>query len=177
MLAPTMDRDAALLHGLTARALAELTGCDVSSARRWRRRRRLPEAIARLIELTRDGELGAVAGAWRGWALREGVLISPEGAEFTPGAVRAGPLHVATVQHLRGELAALTASVARDVERRARVTALVSLQNALEQALEAAAALNGALTEGEQTRLFEELTATGEARERLFGSAEEPLPE
>jgi hypothetical protein len=73
-----------LLDTLTNSQLCKLTACHVTSVRRWRRKRKMPPHISKLLEfvaLYRLDQLG-----WRGWRLKDGVLISL-GREETACAV------------------------------------------------------------------------------------------
>lgn len=159
------------LHGLTAESLAELACAHVTTARRWLRRRQAPPAIARALVLLRFGQLAAVSPTWSGWALRAGKLVSPEGLELTPGEVRAGPLHAATVRLLQRQLAAATDTVDTNTERLERVAVLAALQNAMAAAQRAAEQLLGELTRSEQDRLFELLDSTQRRRARSLEDA------
>lgn len=75
---------------LRAERLAELTGVDLSTARRWKRRQRVPEPVRRLLSLLVLGELDAFG--WTGWRLLEGSLVSPEGWTSSAGQVLTLPL-------------------------------------------------------------------------------------
>jgi hypothetical protein len=77
------------LYGIPAEAIAALCKVNVRTARRWKSgERRMPET-ARMILV---GDLGAFDPAWRGWAFRDGKLISPEGWEVSPGDILSLPL-------------------------------------------------------------------------------------
>jgi hypothetical protein len=84
--------------------LADLTGVDVSTARRWKRAGKLPAPILRLLALCLLGRLDLLG--WDGWTLLDGSLQSPEGWAFSPGEVLALPL-------LRLQLAQAQAEIRR----------------------------------------------------------------
>ncbi len=79
------------LFGIDAAALALLIGVEISTARRWLRRRALPAPAARLLAIVRLGDLGVIDPSWRRWRLLEGELVSPEGWRARPGEVLALP--------------------------------------------------------------------------------------
>ena len=75
-----------LLDTLTNNELCKLTGSHITSVRRWRRGRKMPVHISKLLEfvaLYRLDQLG-----WKGWRLKDGVLISPNGDTFLPGEIQ-----------------------------------------------------------------------------------------
>lgn len=77
------------LYGLPAEQIAERTGVDVSTARRWKSgATRLPRA-ARLIL---DADLGCFSPEWAGWRLDGQDLVSPEGWRIARGQVMNVPL-------------------------------------------------------------------------------------
>ena len=69
---------------------------DPKTATRWKDGTTCPPATALMIL---SGDLGVFDSEWRGWIVRKGVLISPEGWEITVNDVLASPL-------LRAQLAA-----------------------------------------------------------------------
>jgi hypothetical protein len=72
------------LYGIPAETIALLCKVNVRTARRWKKgERRMPETARMILA----GDLGCFDPAWRGWAFRDGKLISPEGWEASPGAV------------------------------------------------------------------------------------------
>ncbi len=76
-------------YGIPAATIARICKVDIRTARRWKSgERRMPET-ARMVQA---GDLGTFDSAWRGWALRGGKLISPEGWELSPGDVLSIPL-------------------------------------------------------------------------------------
>lgn len=94
--------DGTELWGVGARMLAERTGVSLATARRWKRAKRIPAAIARFIQVAIFGELGPISRAWSGWRMVKDELVSPEGWTFKPGELLALPL-------LRMQLAAYQA--------------------------------------------------------------------
>jgi hypothetical protein len=71
-----------LLAGVTAETLAEKTGVDLTTARRWKRTGRVPAPARRLLALHIQGDLGALSPLWEHWALRDGRLYGPDGFAF-----------------------------------------------------------------------------------------------
>jgi hypothetical protein len=128
--------------------------------------------VLRCLAVLRRGDLGAVNRQWAGWSLssKGGELYSPEGIGFTPGHVRAGPLHAETAKELRRQLNAAIHTVDATQERRNRIEALAALHNAQAAAQAATKAaidvLMSDLTEPEQTRLHEALDTTKKQRAR-----------
>ena len=55
------------------------------------------------------GDLGCFDPAWRGWLLRDGKLVSPEGWEATPGDVLSLPLLRAQLASHQAEKRAILA--------------------------------------------------------------------
>lgn len=80
------------LAGIRAEQLAALGCVHLSTARRWKRTGKCPRWLERLVRVCHRGELDDIHRAWRGWRLERGELISPEGWQFSPGAVRSIPL-------------------------------------------------------------------------------------
>ncbi len=86
-------------YGITTEEIARRCQVDVRTARRWKRgERRMPKTAAMIL----SGDLSHLDPAWRGWTLRAGKLISPEGWELAPGDALSLPL-------LRAQLAAYQA--------------------------------------------------------------------
>ena len=150
------------LWGMSAEELAQLTDSRVTTARRWIRARSAPSMVIRCLSFLRDGDLGAISPQWAGWKLsmRDGLLYSPEGEKYTPGAVRAGPLYAETAGLLRGQLAAAEAALQQTKERRDRLHALADLANATAAAQAAAEALCADLTASERCDLYQLLDST-----------------
>jgi hypothetical protein len=106
-----MDALPALWGRITAENLVQLTGCHASTARRWKRLLRVPAWLERLVQLFIDGHLGELHGAWRGWHLVRGELITPEGRGLTPGQLYALPYLREQVRALELELQRLRAAM------------------------------------------------------------------
>lgn len=96
-------------YGRNINEIAAICGVDLTTARRWKRGARRPPKSAILLI---SGDLGIFDPAWRGWIVRRGQLISPEGWEITTGEVLAVPLmrlQIAAYQRdLRAQQAALS---------------------------------------------------------------------
>jgi hypothetical protein len=76
-------------YGIPAEVIARLCRVNVATARRWKRgATRIPEAAKMIL----TGDLGAFDPAFRGWKMRDGKLISPEGWEATVGEILSLPL-------------------------------------------------------------------------------------
>jgi Phage protein len=72
------------LYGIPVETIALLCKVHIRTARRWKNgERKMPETARMILA----GDLGAFDPAWRGWAFRDGKLISPEGWEVSPGDV------------------------------------------------------------------------------------------
>ena len=71
--------------------VAAVLGVPVRTARYWRRQGRMPEAFGRLWDIANDPDLGVINEQWRGYKLRDGNIITPEGRTVTPGDIRALP--------------------------------------------------------------------------------------
>ena len=93
-----MDQSTDPLFGVPVERLVAITGAHLTTARRWKRFRRPPQWLAALIELCVGGELDRISRTWRGWKIRGEHLVSPEGWEFTPGAIRAIPFMKAQIK-------------------------------------------------------------------------------
>lgn len=78
------------LFGLTVNEIARVARVNITTARRWKRGV-VPVPPGMLLLLS--GDLGCFDPDWRGWVLRRGKLISPEGWDATPGQVLATRLH------------------------------------------------------------------------------------
>ncbi len=84
------------VYGLPAELIAERTGVDVSTARRWKSgATRIPKAAQLILE----ANLGCFSAEWEGWRLDGQDLVSPEGWRIARGQVLNVPL-------LRQQLAA-----------------------------------------------------------------------
>lgn len=98
-----------VLFGLSIKTIAETCHVDLTTARRWKRGAICPPQSA-LMMLT--GDLGFVDPAWRGWCLRKGHLVSPEGWEMSMSDVLASRLHEAQLAAWRVEVRKLKAELA-----------------------------------------------------------------
>jgi hypothetical protein len=76
-------------YGLPAEEIARRCSVDIATARRWKRGASCPPQTALMI-LGED--LGCFDPAWKGWRIRKGQLISPEGWGANPGEIMALPL-------------------------------------------------------------------------------------
>lgn len=97
------------LYGISVNEIARICGVDLSTARRWKRGAICPPKTA-LVFLSAD--LGAFDPQWRGWCLRHGCLISPEGWEISRNDVLSAPL-------LRAQLSAYQAALREAHEQHA----------------------------------------------------------
>ncbi len=79
------------LYGISAELIAELCGVHITTARRWKRGEEPTFAALQLIKLFTTGDLVVVDLRWSGWRIKNGTLIAPDGMQFTPGDVQAGP--------------------------------------------------------------------------------------
>lgn len=86
------------LFGVPAARLARLAGVHLTTARRWKNRRRVRSWLALLVRTCLEGELEPISRTWSGWSIRGQELVSPEGWRFTPGDVRSVPFLVAQVK-------------------------------------------------------------------------------
>lgn len=134
--------------------LVELTGAHVTTVRRWKRKARLPRWLARLVRVCLAGELDDVDRAWRGWKIRNGELVSPEGASYTPGAVRAGHLWKCRALELGALRRKTTIAIDADPVNNAHLDRLATLRRALEHADKAFEDVTRRLTAGERNRVY-----------------------
>jgi hypothetical protein len=74
------------LYGINIKEIARICGVDLTTARRWKRGARCPPTSALLLI---QADLGCFDSEWRGWQMRKGFLISPEGWEIGRGEVLA----------------------------------------------------------------------------------------
>lgn len=146
-----------LLSGLGVMEIARSCAVSLDTARRWKRRGRLPEGMHRLLELTALGELGAIARAFAGWRLdaRAGELVSPEAWRFAPGEIRAIPFRHGQIRILEGQVRELVSAIEGRADRRARVEALAIAAAGLQLLERALEQLVDELTTRERDRLFE----------------------
>jgi hypothetical protein len=142
-------------YGLPAERLATIAGVHVSTARRWKRRGRVPRGVARLVEITIDGDLGAIHETWRGWRLTEGALWSPEGTVYSPGEVRAIPLQRQRAGALEHQVRELMATVEQRADRLEHLDSLATLARAVTTAQAMLETLRADLSPLERQRLHE----------------------
>jgi Phage protein len=90
-------------YGLSARLMAELAGVHIDTARRWKRKRRIPPAYIAIVQLKLDGDLGVLAQDWRGWRVLRGELVTPEGWSVRPGEIRSIPYRAQQLSALEVE--------------------------------------------------------------------------
>lgn len=98
--------------GLDPSDIASLTGVDLTTARRWKRGRPIPEPARRLLRILTAGELEIFGREWRGWWLdaKNGVLCSPEQWAFRPSEILSLPF-------LHGMIASYQSQI-RDMDAR-----------------------------------------------------------
>lgn len=94
-----------LTYGLPAQLLKQLTGVHIDTARRWKRRGRIPRHFQKLVQLGITGDLGTLHPAWNGFRLVKDQIWTPEDEPVRFGELRAIPLTRALVQELRRQLA------------------------------------------------------------------------
>ena len=147
--------------------LVELTGVHPVTARRWKKLTRLPRWLERLVRVCVRGELDDVDRAWRGWRIRAGELVSPEGLTYTPGAVRASTLWRRRALDLgaldRRSRIAFDANPA-NFENADRIAAA---RRALEEARLALEQITNGLSTSERNRIFCGSTPSSAPRPRL----------
>jgi hypothetical protein len=105
------------LYGLSASYIARVCHVDLATARRWRRGATCLPYTARVL-LT--GDLSGFGPQWRGWKMKGGCIVSPEGWAATPGDVMMVQLAQLQLGDYRRENRALKAVVAEleaEVER------------------------------------------------------------
>lgn len=91
--------------GLSVQILTMATGVHPDTARRWKRRGRIPKHYQALITLHITGDLGAIERAWSGFRIAGGKIWTPENTSVTPGDVRAIPYRIQLVSELQRQLA------------------------------------------------------------------------
>jgi hypothetical protein len=88
------------LLGISIKEIAKLCQVSVRTARRWKQGTMCPPETALMVL---RGDLGLFDPEWRGWTLRHGCLISPEGWEMRASDVLASRLHEAQLSAWRIE--------------------------------------------------------------------------
>ena len=95
------------LYGVPAETIAFLCKVSVTTARRWKKgRRRMPETARMILA----ADLGCFDPAFRGWSIRNGRLISPEGWTASAGDILTIPLmraHISAHQEKERQLLAM----------------------------------------------------------------------
>lgn len=94
-----------LLHGVRPEFIAQVARVSLHTARRWKRRGRVPPGSRALLELAIDGELGRLARAWSGFRLHGDRLWTPHGFSVRPGEICAMPYRFAQIRALERALA------------------------------------------------------------------------
>lgn len=85
--------------------LVEICGVDITTARRWRRGSNLPpDYVLAYVNAKLQADLSFLDPAWKGWVLREGHLVSPEGWQMSMSDVLASRLHEAQLAAWRLEV-------------------------------------------------------------------------
>ena len=76
-----------VLYGINAKQIAAWVHVTERTVRRWKRGEDPPYAATQLVELLSTGNMGIVDKDWTGWALKDGLLVAPNGDRFSPGEV------------------------------------------------------------------------------------------
>lgn len=103
--------------GYAAVWLALVCAVNVSTARRWKRRGRIPARYSHLVSLADGADLGALSPAWRGWRLAGDDLVNPEGERFRVDQVRALRLKEQLAAELEARLRRVLARAGRQAAR------------------------------------------------------------
>ena len=77
------------LYGIKTDKIVQWTRVHESTARRWKRGEDPPYSAVRLVEIQSTGNLGIIDDEWDGWCLKDGVLVAPNGEQFTSGDIMA----------------------------------------------------------------------------------------
>jgi hypothetical protein len=102
-----------VLFAISIKEIVEVCGVDVTTARRWKRGAICPPQHALLyLQAKVNQDLSFLDPAWRGWVLRHGHLISPEGWQMSMSDVLASRLHEAQLAAWRIEVRKLKAELA-----------------------------------------------------------------
>jgi hypothetical protein len=89
------------LYGIPAETIMALCKVSRRTAKRWKTgQRRMPETARMILA----ADLGCFDPAFRGWSIRDGKLISPEGWEASAGDILTIPL-------MRAQISAYQAKV------------------------------------------------------------------
>lgn len=95
-------------YGIPAEEIARICKVGIRTARRWKSGE---SEMPKTAEMVLAADLGMLDRAWRGWTIRKGLLISPEGWEASPGHVRSLQMMGMTLGTYRRENAALKSAV------------------------------------------------------------------
>lgn len=102
-----------VFFAIPIKQIVEICRVDVTTARRWKRgATRPPQHVLRYLSARWHEDLAFLDPAWRGWKLRGGCLISPEGWQMTMSDVLASRLHEAQLASWRIEVSRLRAQLA-----------------------------------------------------------------
>lgn len=104
------------------RDLAEKTGVHRTTVARWIAKKKLPESVYALLDLTQNGSLARIHSAWDGWKLcpHTGEILPPNDARgFTPGHLLAMQLRYQELSALRIQMTELKSRL-RQLEKPAR---------------------------------------------------------
>src|SRR5689334_1675507 len=97
------------LYGFPASYIARVCHVDLATARRWKRGATCPPYTA-IVLIT--GDLSGFGPQWKGWKMKGGRIISPEGWAATPGDVMMVQLAQLQLGDYRRENRALKAALA-----------------------------------------------------------------
>lgn len=102
---PDMLDPKTVFFAIPIKQIVEICGVDITTARRWKRGASCPpQHVLRYVHARWTDDLGFLDSEWRGWKLRRGNLISPEGWEITMSDVLASRLHEAQLAAWRLEV-------------------------------------------------------------------------
>jgi Phage protein len=87
MQEPPSRRSTELLQDLSNTQLMEYTGAHFTTIYRWRRQKRLPVHIEKLLQFVALHQLDQLG--WEGWRIENKMLVSPSGGSYAPGMVDA----------------------------------------------------------------------------------------
>lgn len=108
-----MDLSYTSLSQIPINRLVELCGVDITTARRWRRGSNLPPPyVLAYVNAKVTSDLSFLDAAWKGWQLKEGHLVSPEGWTMSMSDVLASRLHEAQLAAWRVEVRKLKEQLA-----------------------------------------------------------------
>lgn len=98
---------------ISIKQIVEICKVDVTTARRWKRGATCPpQHVLQYLHARTHQDLGFIDPEWRGWVLRSGKLISPEGWEMSMSDVLASRLHEAQLAAWRLEVTKMRAQLA-----------------------------------------------------------------